>query len=153
MPRHNSARRLSARYARQADHDANLAQYYANRAEESARMAQHYDGNGLVDLPELRGVTAHAKANLERATRKSLSGKYYDGNRTGHYYDGQFSCPTGQKVSMGADGEPKCGYYDGQFSCPTGQKVSMGADGEPKCGYYDGNAPAQNWNPATKSWF
>ena len=44
MPR--NSRRLSARYAAQAQHDASLAEYYANRAEEHADMAEYY---GQVD--------------------------------------------------------------------------------------------------------
>ena len=47
MPR-NSIRptrnRNSARLARAALYDANLAQYYANRAERSAALAEYYDG-------------------------------------------------------------------------------------------------------------
>ena len=72
------SRRLSARYAAQAQHDASLAEYYANRAEEHADMAEYY---GQVDWSD------HASKKLNAKARESaIAARYHDADYNGHLF-------------------------------------------------------------------
>ena len=142
MPRRNSARRMSARFARQADHDAQMAQYYANRAEESARLSNYYGQGPMTDAIKAqlasKGITYYDGQAGDNKCNK-LEGAFKDAcikrMVSGHYYDGQGPMTDAIKAQLASKGIT---YYDGQVNECDGLEGAFRTACENRAAYYDG---------------
>jgi hypothetical protein len=122
---------MSARFARQADHDAQMAQYYANRAEESARLSNYYGQGPATDA---------IKAKLAAASGGAI--QYYDGqaqvNKCNHL-EGAFKDACVNRMVSG-------NYYDGQGPATDAIKAKLAAASGGAIQYYDGHAQVNKCN-------
>ena len=138
MPR--NSRRLSARYAAQAQHDASLAEYYANRAEQHADMAEYY---GEINWRELAskaggavrkgaskfGDAAKAMRDSYRKKMAARAGASYYGNRVLSDVERDAIAEQSKKTRAGAS------YYGNECKMIAGG-MRDDATGMPCSAYY-----------------